>query len=378
MSADVVMVGAGVIGCATALELARRGLSVTVLERGADSADAATRAAAGILGAQIHGLAADDHVGPLCRASRARYPAWIARIHEDSGIDTGYHASGALRIAQCETGYQALSTEVDAHRQFDLRAELLDARSLHELEPSLGPDVLGAALFVDDGVIDPRRLLSALQVAGERAGVTFRFEAPVAAIERSRVKLRSGEFVAADSIVVTAGAWSSLIEGMGIAVDAVRPARGQMVELRLPHPPLQRVVDGPDAYLSPRVDGRVLVGSTVEDVGFDTGVTAGAINRLISAALRMVPSLADADMTSVWSGLRPVTRDECPLLCRGPTDGVVFACGHFRNGVLLAPITADLVAQLITGGAVAGDLASLDLSPFDYRRLQQDHADRLP
>jgi glycine oxidase len=372
-----IVVGGGAIGCASALALAKRGAKVILLERTAIGAEASS-AAAGILGGQLEAHA-DGPMTRLCLASRERFPVWVRDLTRETGVDIGYHASGAMKIAMSRAALEGLVAMSAWQREAGLRVEVLDAKAARALEPSLG-DVAGAVRFPDDGLIDPPRLLAALRVACERAGVDVRVghvvrrvrlegDASKPLAERGRalgVALEHGETLDADRVVIAAGSWSSLIENVALVDDAVRPARGQVLELVMPRAPFSNVLDGP-SYMSPRADGRVLVGSTVELVGYDRGVTAGAARDLLEGALAMVPSLASAKLNRSWAGLRPWTKDELPLIGDSPIPGLVIATGHFRNGVLLSPITGAIVAALCFGDA--SPVPSIDLGAFDPARF---------
>lgn len=348
---EVLIVGGGIIGCASALALATRGGVVTVLESTPFGARAASTRAAGILGAQLasHG---DEAMLRLCVASRDRYPSFVATL----GAEVGYRRAGTLCV-----GFEldALEAKVKLQRRAGLEAQLLDARALRELEPALSEALAGGAYFAGDGIVDPPRLLEATRVAALRAGARFRTEAPVARVFSGGVELADGTSLQADEVVIAAGSWSGLLD----VAPSVEPARGQMIELRMPEPCVGRVVEGPSAYLSPRPDGRVLVGSTVERVGFEEGVTAGAVSSLLHGAIDLVPALAGAQLTNTWSGFRAVTPDELPILGRA-APGVIVATGHFRDGILLAPITADIVTALVYGEA-----PPVDLEPFEVARF---------
>jgi glycine oxidase len=369
-ASDVLVVGAGVIGCAAAIALARRGLSVTLLERG----DAAigrgpegSSAAAGILGAQLEGIHGDGPLARLCLQSRDLYPAFVREVEEASGLDVEMRPCGVLRVAFDAAGVQALVAEILWQEQAGMRVERLDAAAVRAIEPALA-GVCGGVRFPDDPRIDPPALLAALRLAAERSGVALRRGASVdrvivASGRAAGVRLADGNAIAAGAVVLSAGSWSSLIGNTSLAPDAVEPARGQMIELRVDEPVIRGVVEGLDCYLSPRDDGRLLVGSTVERVGFRPGATAGAVRDLLSAAIHLAPALESATLTRAWAGFRPRTRDELPLLGTVGIDRFVVATGHFRNGVLLAPITGQIVAALLTGSEEPADL-----SPFDPRR----------
>lgn len=362
---DVLVIGAGVAGCASALSLARRGLSVRVLER--NPGEGASWAAAGIIGPQLE-AAGDGPLPRLCLASRALYPELIASLAEATGIDVGFRRCGALRVALTPSGREEIAREVAWQREAGLAVELCDGDAARAHAHALCDEVAGGVWFADEARIDPPSLMRALRIAAERAGVQFRAGAAVRRIlvERERacgVQLEDGTKVEARWTVLAAGSWSSLIEGSGLAPSAVRPARGQILELTPASPVLSQVVYGPGCYLSPRDDGRVLVGATTEFAGYVTAVTSWAVRDLLTAALSLVPALGDAPIGRTWAGLRPHPHDELPILGKGELANLIFATGHFRNGVLLAPVTAKIVTALI-----AGEEPPVDLSPFSPRR----------
>src|SRR6185437_10369433 len=365
---SVVVIGGGVVGCASALSLARRGAQVIVLERGRARTEepgetgASTWAAAGIVGAQIatHG---DGPLARLCIASRARYPAFVTEVNQLSGLDVELRPAGVLRPAFDADELAAMEADVAWHEPAGLRVERLDAARARAIEPALSPDIVGALRFPDEPRVDPPSLLAALRAAIERAGAELRTGAEVRRVlvrdgRAHGVELTSGGVVEADAVVVAAGSWSSLVEGASLPNRSVEPARGQIVELKVPRQILRGVIEGSAAYLSPRDDGRVLVGSTVELTGYVRGATAAVVRDLLAGAIRLVPALGSAIVTRAWAGFRPYTRDELPLL--GPTDvpGLVVATAHFRNGVLLAPVTGDIVAALVLGEPSPHDIAA--------------------
>lgn len=362
---DVLIIGAGVVGCASALALAKSGLSVCVFERA--PSDGASWAAAGIIGPQIE-AAAEGPMARLCLASRAMYPEFAAALVAATGIDVGLRRSGVLRVALSADERESIAREVAWQREAGFSVEELDGDEARALEPSLGAEIHGAVRFAEDGRVDPPSLMRALRIAASLAGARFLTGVAVrrVLVERDRacgVLLEDGTKVEGAWTVLAAGSWSTLIEGTGLALGAVRPARGQIVELTPSMPVIKHVVFGSDGYLSPRDDGRVLVGSTTEFVGYVPGVTARAVRDLLASAIQLVPALGDAPVGRTWSGLRPHTRDELPLLGEGEIGKLILATGHFRNGVLLAPLTGELVAALITGRQPA-----VDLSPFSAKR----------
>jgi glycine oxidase len=358
----VVIVGGGVMGCAAAYELARRGVGVVVLERSVPGAEASS-AAAGILGAQVEA----HHPGPLTQlglASAKLYPALVKDLESASGISIGYRRSGVLKVAYAASDVTQLTRERAWQKRQKLGMERLSAAALRKREPALSAELAGGLWFEADATLDPRSLLSALRVAAEKAGATFRSGAFVERVTeaggRARgVQLSDGSVVESSHVVLAAGSWTSLVARPESEAPRVVPARGQIVELRSSVPPLSAIVFGPDCYLVPRADGRVLIGSTLEFVGYKREVTAGAVSRLLTAAIRLVPALAQAELSSFWSSFRPYTADELPLLGPTETPGLLLMSGHYRNGILLAPISARIVAACVTG-----QKPPVDLAPF--------------
>jgi len=358
-SPDVVVVGGGVMGTASAWELARRGLSVVVLERSVPGAEASS-AAAGILGAQVESHAPGP-LAELSRASRRLYPAWVRALERATSVDTGYRECGVLKVAFRAPELGRLAREVAWQKP---RPRVLSRRALARREPNLDTKLAGGVAYDDDARVDPRRLFRALHIAAARAGVVFRSGAYVRRVvtedgRAAGVALDDGSVVRAPHVVVAAGSWTSLVEGLGIAPGAVQPVRGQIVELETPEPLITSVVFGPRAYLVPRDDGRTLVGSTMEFVGYRREVTAAAVRDLLTAAIELVPAFGAASLGQSWSNFRPYTQDELPLLGGTELPGLWLASGHYRNGILLAPITAAVVAALVRGKA-----SPVPLAPF--------------
>ncbi len=361
----VVVIGGGIMGSAIALELARSGAAVTVLERSIPGAEAST-AAAGMLAPQLEGSAPGPFL-ELCLRSRSLYPAWVEQVEAESKVAVDYLPSGALQVAFTDDEVHALDATVAWQRASQLRAELLSGADARKLEPALSPEALAAARFPDDHQVDPRKLMRALLVATSRAGVTFRSGYVRGVLEQSGAATGvdlDGERLEADAVVLAAGSWSGLVAGARLDTRLVRPARGQMLEFQLRAPITQQLLKGAKGYVVPRADGRVICGSTVELVGFDKNVTATGVQAILGAALRLVPGLADAPLTATWAGLRPWTEDALPILGEGPLANLFLATGHFRNGILLAPITARLTGQL-----VRREKPSLDVKPFRLQRF---------
>jgi glycine oxidase len=350
------------MGCASAWELARHGIRVTVLERSVPGAEASSRAA-GILGAQIeaHG---PGPMTDLSLLSRTRYARFARELQSQTGIDVGYRECGVLRV---EFGKRALATQqrhVAWQKKARLEVSTLSARSLRQREPALSKKLAGGLFFAGDARVDPPALLRALHIAAERAGVEFRSGAYVRRVlitggKARGVGLDDGTKLHASHVVIAAGSWTSLIEGLALSEGSVVPARGQIVELATSKPVLSSVVFGPNCYLVPRDDGRLLVGSTLEFVGYRREVTAGAVRDLLGAAIELVPGLETSELRSSWSNFRPYTKDEIPLLGPSSIENLCFVTGHYRNGILLAPISAEIVAAV-----VRGERPPLPLGPY--------------
>jgi glycine oxidase len=349
----IALIGAGVVGCSTAFQLASRGARVTLLERSVPGAEASS-AAAGILGAQVelHG----DDAATATEFVRARdaWGDWAKQLREASGIDVGYRVSGVMRVARSESELEKVRREVASQRSRGLEAELLDARAARGIEPELSGDVLGAAHFPQDAQVDPPALLRALMAALARTpGLSIRAGTTVERllVEHDRcvgVKLDGGE-LRADATVLAAGSWSSLVPGVPGEVPAVRPVRGQIVLLDERPPRVRTIVFGTGGYVVPRGDGRVLCGSTMEYAGFRKEVTAGGVRAILEVALGCVPSLAEAQLAGTWSNFRPHVDGGKPLVGPSPLPGLFLATGHHRNGILLSKSTADEVASAVLG-----------------------------
>jgi glycine oxidase len=352
----VIVVGAGVIGCAIAYELAARGASVHVLDmRG--SGQGATRASAGILAPYIEG-----HSAPLLQLGRCsldQYDAFVRRVAADARRPIEYRRTGTLQVVRTDEEARQLPRQQHTLAGLGARADVLDGGEARRLEPALGADVRAALLVPAQGYVRAAAFTDALAAAAAARGARVsvaRVErigspGPGVAVETTDARLT------ADVVVLAAGSWSG-----GIPMDApappVRPVRGQLVELRLPQLALSHVVWGSDCYLVPWQDGRVLVGATMEDVGFDERVTADGVRQLVESAVQLVPALGAATFEEARAGLRPATADELPIIGASTTmRGVFYATGHYRNGVLLAPLTASLVADLVLAGRERPELA---------------------
>ena len=361
---NVVVVGGGVIGLAIAWRAVATGMTVTLVDPA--SGQCATGVAAGMLAPVTEVHYGEEDLLALNLDSAARYPAFVAEVEEASGMPTGYRDSGTLSVARDADDLAALDELVAYQRSLGLQVERLRSRELRRLEPALAPGVRGGALVPGDHQVDPRRLAPALLEAGRRLGVALCRRAATG-VGPGRVTLEGGEVLPADAVVVAAGCWSSKLGGLPADVAAaLRPVKGQILRLRAPEPsPLvHHNIRGLDAYLVARGDGEVVVGATVEERGYDTSVTAGAVHDLLRAALELVPDVAELELVESSAGLRPGTPDNAPLLGATDVAGLVMAVGHYRNGILLAPATAAAVVELLATGE-----APPSIVPFSPRRF---------
>ena len=367
---DVAIAGGGLIGGAIALELAQAGLRVGVFDR-AEPGREASWASAGILSPAPENPGAIPMV-LLGKASLALYPEFVADVEEISGQSTGFRPKGTVEALFSRDAVRDLSTLIALHHGLGLKAEPLRAEDAREIEPALSPEIEAAALRPDEASIDNRALTKAVLQAAQDSGVEIFPAHAVEAIWReggrcAGVKLHS-EKVSAKWTIIAAGSFSSQIEGAK-AYAPVRPAKGQMIALRADGLKIERVLWSEKIYLVPRNDGRILAGATVEYVGFEKHVTAGGIEKILSAAIELAPGLASARIEETWAGLRPDSPDHLPIL--GPTDidGLLVATGHFRSGVLLTPITARLMREWITQQRVSVDWERF--SPMRFVQTRQ-------
>lgn len=363
-SPDVIVVGAGLIGCSVARELARRGLRVLVLDR-QEPGKEASWAAAGMLTPASESI--EEHaLVPLANSSLAMYPEFIEQIERTAGMNTGYRRDGALEVFFGEGAEKNLRHWLASVRAAGFQPQPLTAAELRAMEPALAMDAMAGAFLADEGSVDNRLLAQAAAEAARREGAELRageevLRLTMTAERTTGVESRSGK-IAAGNVVLAAGCFTARVEGAERYAPTL-PARGQMAALRPAEMPLRHVVRGP-SYLVPRSDGRLLIGATVEHVGFEKAVTAAAIGKLLSDAARMAPALAAAPVVETWSGLRPDTPDHLPIL--GPADigGLWLATGHFRNGILLAPATARALGEWITEGRTSLPVAGF--SPLRF------------
>ncbi len=352
--ADVVVIGGGVVGLSLAWRLAQAGTSVAVIDAGCDDGQASV-ASAGMLAP----LAESEKEGPLVHLgldSLRRYPGFVSELREESGVALGLSGPGTLRVAEDQAEEEALASAFARQKTAGLPLDWLDAQAVQSLEPALTDRVRAAVLSPEEKHIEPGALLAALAAACHRRNVRLEpgravgFEVQgrcVASVETS-----AGSWSGARA-VIAAGAWSaSLARRLGVELPLF-PVRGQLLALRCPYPLLRHTIYSHAGYLVPRTEGRLIVGATVERVGFDPSTTDAGQAVLLTSARRLAPPLGTIPVESRWAGLRPGSGDGLPVL--GPLPGwenVCIATGHFRNGILLAPVTADMMSRFILGGAI--------------------------
>jgi glycine oxidase len=357
-AASVVVIGGGVIGLAAAWRAAQRGHAVCVLERGELGAGT-SRVAAGMLAPVTEANAGELALLELGLRSARAWPAFAAELAAASGADPGLRPCGALLVARDADEAAALERELALRVDLGLHVERVLPSAARRLEPALAPTLRLALAAPEDHAADPRALLPALAEAARRAGAVLRTGSAVRSIvvregHVAGVELAGGELVRAGTVVVAAGAWSGAIGGLPAGARIpLRPVKGQILRLRDPAGPglLERIVRFEGGYLVPRGDGRYVLGATMEERGFDTTVTAGALYELLRDAGELVPGVHEFVVEETAAGLRPATPDNAPVVgAAGELGGLVWATGHHRNGILLAPVTAELVAAILEGG----------------------------
>ena len=358
---DAVVIGAGLIGLACAWRARQRGLSVLVVDRSTGLGAGASGVAAGMLAPVTEADFGEQALVQVNLAGRDRWPAFAAELEERTGLPTGYRESGALVVAADRDDAEELRRLHALQLELGLEAEWLPPGRCRALEPGLSPRIAGGILAHGEAHADPRATVDALAADVDELALGVEVEA----IEHSGARVtgvRTSEGgIDCGAVVVAAGAWSPALapDGQG---PPVRPVKGQILELRVRgsmEPPLTRIVRTPRCYMLARDDGRVVLGATVVEQGFDTAVTAGGVHRLLEAAWEVLPEVGELELEEARAGLRPATPDNAALVGSGELDGLVWATGHWRNGVLLAPLTGDAVADLLTGGALPDELSAL-------------------
>ena len=363
---EIIIIGGGVIGSACAWRLAREGRSVTLVDDPATQP--ASEVAAGMLAPVTEAEFGEERLLHLNLLSAEMYPQFIEELAEQTGSDCGYRRSGTLMVARDGDDLRVLEELHEFQTRLGLHAQRLTGREARELEPVLSPRTRGGILVENDHQVDPAALMQALRKACDAAGVT-RVEARVLEVRPLEgsvtVRIDERQRIDAPTVVVAAGSHTDLIDGLD-AAPPIRPVKGQLVHLRArggaPLP--QRNIRGLDVYIVTRADGRVVIGASVEEQGYDATLTAGAVHDLLRYAYELVPGIVELEFVGVTAGLRPAAPDNEPVIGY-VAPGVIVATGHFRNGILLAPATTAAVAALLDGDELE------EAAPFDPNRFRE-------
>lgn len=371
----VVIIGGGICGLGIGWRLAQAGLPVTILERDR-AGQGATWAAAGMLAAQAEAEPGEEPLTALLLESQRLWPAFARELEQVSGQSVDYRDEGTLVVAQDRDEAERLRQRYAYGCRHGLALEWLSGAEARRREPHLARGVTAALFSAGDHQVDNRKVALALRAAFLGAGGVLREQTPAQALvlrggKVAGVRLQNDE-IAADTVILAAGCWSRQIGGLPPELQPpVRPVKGQMLALQMPPdaPLIRHVIWGRDAYLVPRRDGRLLIGATVEEQGFDTTLTGGGLRHLLQGAWQVLPAIDELPLVEAWAGLRPGSRDDAPILGATSLPGLVLATGHYRNGILLAPLTAWAISRLILDGALP-PIAQ----PFTLARFARAHA----
>jgi glycine oxidase len=369
-----VIIGAGVMGLGIAWRLAQAGCAVTVYDR-AEAGHGASWAAAGMLAAAVETEPGEERLLALTLESQRMWPSFVRELESAAGISLGYRDEGTVVVALTRDDAEQLRFTYNFQKSLGLELEWLSGAEARRREPHLRPGIPGAVLSLRDHQVENRRLARALAQAAVGAGVILHEHQPVREVDvsagRACAVVTDRVRDPADVVVLAAGAWSREIAGIPPShLPPVRPIKGQMLALRMdPTSPLLRhVIWLPRGYLVPRQDGRLIVGGTVEERGFDDALTAGGLLALIEGAWRAVPAIEDLPIAETWVGFRPGSRDDAPMLGPSGIDGLVVATGHHRNGILLTPLSVEAVSAYVLTGRLPDAVI-----PFTPQRFSQMH-----
>lgn len=372
---NVIIIGGGVIGLGIGWQLAKAGVSVTIHEQ-AEAGRAASWAAAGMLAPLAEAHSEEPELLKLGSQSLARYPQWVRELEADAEMSIGYRVEGTLIVGLEPDDTHQLQHLYTAQQDLGLDVKWLTGREAREIEPALSPRVTAAIRCESDHQVDNRLMVKALQRAYQRyGGVLYENSTIGRIIIKSEIVTgvqTQESFQAADLIIVAAGCWSAQIEGLpDTIVPPVRPVKGQMLALQMETGiRVKNVIRTVRArypmsvYLVPRADGRLIVGATSEEMGFDTRLTAGGVFELLRGAWEAVPGVYELPLLETWTGLRPGSRDNAPILGETPIKNLIYATGHYRNGILLTPITAYEISKLILTGETSETIAPFRLDRF--------------
>ncbi|RMA96993.1 glycine oxidase ThiO [Hydrogenothermus marinus] len=357
----VVIIGGGVIGLSIARALIKLDIKVSLIEKNRVGRSASW-VAGGMLAPQSEGLKEGSFLD-FCLESRNLYKDFVEKLEKDTGIETGYWQCGILKLAFSEEEKKELQEDINRYKKLGLKAKWLDREELEKIYKNLGEEVLGGALYEDDAQVDNRKLVLALEEFVKRNADVYEFEkVKEIKTENGKFKAVVGEnvYIEADKCVVSAGAWS-----MDFGVD-VFPLKGEMVALDIEKEDIDRVLYSSRAYLIPRKNyHRLVVGATQEDVGFKDGNTLKGTMQLLTGARDTLKILEDKNIQELWFGYRPATKDELPILGEADIENLIYATGHHRNGILLAPITAKVISEYIYSGKESRYLK--EFSPLRFK-----------
>ena len=364
---DVIIVGGGVIGLSIGFRLAQKRLKVLLLDRQSPGQEASS-AAAGML-APYTEAEEDTPLLRLSIASREIYPDFIRELEAETGRSVPYRDDGALFLALEEQEVKLLRDRSTWQKKMGFAVECLEGPLLREAEPGLSPEVKLALFYSGDHQLDNRALVAALLTANQKLGVEVRAGVHIQKLVKEKNRIAGveapGEKFFADMVVLCAGAWSPQIETGAGEMLPIYPTRGQIIAVRSAQPGLRHTLRYEGGYVAIFPEQRLLLGGTMEDVGYMKANTVAAMSRIFQRAVSFAPAIASCGFVEAWAGLRPNTRDHFPILGKSSLQGLVYATGHFRNGILLTPITAKIVSDLLVEGKT-----SIDLAPFNVQRFQ--------
>lgn len=369
MHNKVLIIGGGIIGISIGWQLARQGLKVVIFEKDV-AGGSASFTAAGMLAPQAEMGFEDLELFYYCRKSLNLFDRFCDELYCDSNISVMPEKTGCILPGFERDDMERLRRLYDFREKVNLPVEWLSASEAREIEPFLSPRCTGAIWIKDDAQINNRLLLNALKKAFMNSGGILREFVEIEKIEIRNGKVQgvvSGAYrEESDTVVIAAGSWSKLIKGLPeVLIPPVRPVKGQIINLNFNKScGLKKIVRAPDVYLLPKSDGRLVIGASVEEAGFDTSPTAGEVFRMLQRAWEAVPSIYDLPIQSIEAGLRPGSRDHMPIIGDCEVEGLYFATGHYRNGILLAPVTAYELSQLITKGIVTEDIKRFSINRF--------------
>ena len=367
--ADIIIIGAGIIGCAIAYNLAKRDANTLVIDKATRVGTEASWAGAGILTSHA---STHEPYPTLCRASLALYPALADELKTATQIDIEFIRSGTLSVIFNPDEAAGLVGLAERRVKRGFSAEVLTAEEALRLEPALSPAIRGAVLFPEDAQVRNPKLVTAFAKGAAQLGTQFKLGNPITGFirENGRVvaAVVNGERIYADTFVIAAGCWTGTLSAMLGCPIPIVPAKGQIVLVEAMPPLFHRTIDGLGVYLVPRADGKLLIGATVEIAGYDKSTTVDGVKQMIDAGIGIAPSLAQSTFVQTWTGLRPYAKNGPVLGYLPGHENVVLASGHFKNGILLAPITGKLIAELLMDGDT-----SLSLDPFRPQMLQAEN-----